>query len=119
MTFLHFGGDHTATLGAMEKSAERFRLHYGLLRMSALHNHFLHLVEQSFLNNRRVPPFVYFSAILKQADIERIGENELHTIFVKMEAAETSHAIIKKKIRNIFEPRVTFGVQFKRRTDYF
>lgn len=97
MTLLHLGGDHTAALATPHETAKSFRIAVVLLRMSALGHNLLHLVEKSLFNYRRMPPFVHLATVFKEANIERIGEDKLHAVFVRLVAEMTFHPVRLKK----------------------
>ncbi|MDO8633459.1 MAG: hypothetical protein Q7K38_02865 [Candidatus Wildermuthbacteria bacterium] len=84
MPLLHLGGDHTSALAAVHKAAKRFRVAVVFLRMPALGHNFLHFIEKPLFDYRRMPSLVHLAAVFKKADIERVGENKLHSVFVRL-----------------------------------
>ncbi|MEK7601639.1 MAG: hypothetical protein AAB480_03870 [Patescibacteria group bacterium] len=61
---------------------------------------------------------IHFTAVLEMAEVERIGKQECYLVFLEGPTAALApsargsglDAALKKKLRNIFEPRFVLGV---------
>src|SRR3989344_2355408 len=119
------GGDGKAALAAPQEAAIRLRLVQRLVVRSATEREdFLHLVEQLLAYDRRMRALVHFAAVGKVAEVKLIGEQKCYLVFLEWQAAALAPSArrtrldtaLKKKLRDIFEPRAVLGVQLKRLT---
>src|SRR3989344_2028205 len=120
---LVLGGDRKAALAAPQEAAVRLRLiHRLVVRATAKREDFLHLVEQLLVHDGRMCALVHFAAIGEMAEVKRVGEQECYLVFLEWQAAAFApsasgsglDASLKKKLRDVFEPRAVLGVQLKR-----
>src|SRR3989344_2288551 len=117
------GGDGKAAFAASQEAAICLRLvRRFVVRATAKRENFLHLVEQLLAHDRRMRALVHFAAIGEMAEVKGIREQECYLVFLEWPAAALApsargsglDAVLKKKIRNVFEPRAVLGVQLKR-----
>src|SRR3989338_6669301 len=112
-----------ATFPASQEAAILLRLvRRFVMRATAKREDFLHLVEQLLAHDRRMRALVHFAAVGEMAEVKGIREQECYLVFLEWPAAALApsargsglDAVLKKKIRNVFEPRAVLGVQLKR-----
>src|SRR3989344_3623643 len=117
------GGDRKAALAASQEAAIRLRLVHRLVMCATTKREdFLHYVKKLLAHDRRMRALVHFAAVGEVAEVKRIGEQECYLVFLERPTAALApsarcsglDAVLKEKIRNIFEPRAVLGVQLKR-----
>src|SRR3989344_5725059 len=117
------GGDRKAALAASQEATIRLRfVRRFVMRATAKREDMLYLVEQFLAHDGRMRTLVHFATIGEMAEVERIGEQECYLVFLEWPATTLApsargsglDAVLKKKIRNVFEPRAILGVQLKR-----
>ena len=91
---LFLSRDHTTALATVEQTTESLGLVLRLHWMATFDNDLLHFVEQRFVDNWFVYSFVDFAGVCEEADIERVGEDELHAVFVEGQAAGTADVVV-------------------------
>ena len=81
--------------------------------MAAFEQNFLHFVEKSLGDDRRVLPFIQLTCVEKLTVVEGVLENEFDAVLVKRKAATTFDAVFEKELRDFVSLRIAFGVELE------
>src|SRR3989344_8707105 len=117
------GGDRKAALATMQEAAICLRLvRWFVVRTTTKREDFLHTIKKLLAHDGRMRALVHFAAVGEVSEVKRVGEQKCYLVFLEWPTAAPApsacgsrlDAVLKKKIRNIFEPRAIPGVQLKR-----